>query len=81
MRIVGINVQLPEPLLNAPLQIAPAPSLTVTLPVGVKPPIPGTVKLTFTACPRIDGLGAVLVVMELTVSLETVTDTVPVAVV
>ena len=45
-------------------QVSPAPSLTVTLPVGV--PLPGefavTVKVMLTACPTTDGLGVCAVI-------------------
>ncbi len=48
------------PAATVPVHVSPAPSLTVTLPVGV--PLPSdtvaTAKLTATACPAKDGFGA-----------------------
>lgn len=38
-------------------QLVPAPSLTVTLPVGVPDPEAERLNVTLTACPTIDGSG------------------------
>src|SRR2546430_15085699 len=51
--VAGVRVQVPAA--TVPLQGA-APSLTVTLPVGV-PPADVTVKATATPCPTSDGFG------------------------
>ena len=51
--VARLREQLPAA--TVPVHVSSAPSLTVTLPVGV--PLPVTVKPTVTACPSGDGLG------------------------
>jgi hypothetical protein len=57
-------------------QVSPAPSLTVTFPVGV--PLPGafavTVKLIVTGCPTTDGLGVWAVIAVVVASWFTACD-------
>jgi hypothetical protein len=45
--VVGVSWQLPDPPLRVAGQVAPVPSLTVTVPVGV--PVPGATGATLTA--------------------------------
>jgi hypothetical protein len=52
--VVGVRAHVPAA--TVPTQLAPVPSLTVTLPVGV-PPVDVTVYVTVIAWPTTDGLG------------------------
>src|SRR6267143_2158456 len=52
--VVGVNAQVPAA--TVPTQLAPVPSLTVTLPVGV-PPLEVTVNVTAIPWPTTEGSG------------------------
>jgi hypothetical protein len=62
------------PVATVAVHVSPAPSLIVTLPVGV--PLPGasgaTVKLTVTGCPATDGLGVFALIFVVVLALFTV---------
>jgi len=72
--VVGVSMQLPvaEPF-RVPMQLSPAPSLTVTVPVGVRmSPVGGaTLKLTVTGCPTTDELGIAEVIVVVVLALVT----------
>ena len=61
------------PTATAAVHESPAPSLIVTLPVGVPLP-PVTVKVIFTACPTTDGLGVCAVIVVVVLAWFTVWD-------
>jgi len=74
--VLNVIEQLPVATLAE--QVSPAPSLTVTVPVGV--PRPGTtgvtVKLIVTGWPATDGLGVCAVIVVVVLSWLTVCDSV-----
>ena len=53
---VGVREHLPTATVAE--QLAPAPSLTVTVPLGTPPAAVVTVKVTVMGCPTMDGSGA-----------------------
>jgi hypothetical protein len=68
---VGVNVQVPAP--TVPEHCA-APSLTVTVPVGV-PPADVTVKVTAIPSPTTEGLGVWPVIVVVVAAAPTVCGT------
>jgi hypothetical protein len=58
--LVGVNGQLPFPEIKVIEQLAPAPSLTPTVPLGVPLKTGFTTTLTVTAWPTTDGFGVAL---------------------
>src|SRR5258708_29333980 len=62
-RVAMLNVASPAPC-NVADPIVAAPSLKVTVPVGMPDPVDVTVAVNVTACPNIEGFGEEVSVVE-----------------